>query len=419
MGEWLGRPEERAARLLGLAEAVRAGRADRALVESLRADIDSASPEEVAALVDSLAAEGLLMAELKPLVAKLMNLFHDSLESGAAGRAATTDFVRLLDAENEALLGLLESGKAGALALKDARTPEARGYALERLRRMAGELSPIEAHYLRKENVVFPLFERLFPLWRCVRVMWSVHDDARRELAALEGLLGSERATDAELHACLGRLYFAVNANAFRERCVLHPVLERAAPPGLLDGKLGELLDFGRGLVPDDVWEASRARARTVAGTVGEPVAAEAADTVPAASTGQVQLDAGTLPAATLDLILKALPLDCTFVDAEDRVRWFSNGPHRIFPRSPAIVGREVRNCHPAESVGRVLAILESFRSGHKESEDFWISVKGRFVLIRYIAIRGPAGEYLGCLEASQDLTEARALEGEKRLAGQ
>lgn len=417
MGEWLERPEGRAARLRELAEAVRTGGADRALVDSLRADIDAAEPGEVAALVDALAAEGLPMAALKSLVAKLMNLFHDSLEAGAAGWAATTAFVRLLDAENGAILAVLETGKVHALALKDSSGPEARESALAGLSRLVDGLDGLEAHYLRKENVVFPLFERLFPRWRCVQVMWSIHDDARRELAALANLLASGKADDRELHASLGRLYFAVNANAFRERCVLHPVLERAAPPGLLDGKLGELTGFGRGLVPEPVWEASLERARIGAGTAAETAGAASPGHVPVTAAGLIPLDSGSLPAATIDLILKALPLDCTFVDADDRVRWFSNGTHRIFPRSPAIIGREVRNCHPAESVGRVLAILESFRSGRKESEDFWIRVKGRFVLIRYIAIRGPSGDYLGCLEASQDLTDGRALEGEKRLA--
>jgi DUF438 domain-containing protein len=106
-----------------------------------------------------------------------------------------------------------------------------------------------------------------------------------------------------------------------------------------------------------------------------------------------------------------------TYVDAEDRVRWFSDSPHRIFPRSPAIIGRDVRNCHPGASVGRVLAILEAFKSGAKEKESFWISMGGRFISIEYFALRAPDGRYLGTLEASQDLSEKRALEGEKRLA--
>ncbi|MBN1243186.1 MAG: DUF438 domain-containing protein [Spirochaetales bacterium] len=417
MSETMKRADGRAVRLMALVRAVDEGRAGKALVEAHRADLDALEPEDVAAIVDRLVAGERPMEALKVLVAKIINLFHDPLEAGAARRAATTDFVRLLDAENEAMLAVIARGKASALALKAASGGSGRRDALDGLGSMRSELEPFEAHFRRKENVVFPIFESLAPDWRCVQVMWSIHDDARRELASLKELLAADDAADAALNACLGRLYFALNANAFRERCVLHPVLERAAPPGLLDGMLGELVDFGRGLVPEAVWEASFARARSGVETAAETAGDASPDAVADPSAGLIPLDSGALPAATVDLILKALPLDCTFVDAEDRVRWFSNGPHRIFPRSPAIIGREVRNCHPSESVGRVLAILEAFRSGRKDREDFWIRVKGRFVLIRYLAIRGASGEYLGCLEASQDLTDERALEGEKRLA--
>jgi len=85
-----------------------------------------------------------------------------------------------------------------------------------------------------------------------------------------------------------------------------------------------------------------------------------------------------------------ALPVDMTYVDADDKVRWFSDSPHRIFPRSPAIVGRDVRNCHPGASVGRVVAIIEAFRRGEKDREAFWISMQGRFIHIEYFALRRP-----------------------------
>lgn len=110
--------------------------------------------------------------------------------------------------------------------------------------------------------------------------------------------------------------------------------------------------------------------------------------------------------------------MDLSFVDSNDRLAWFSDGPHRIFPRSPSSLGRDVRNCHPKESVDRVVAILDSFKQGRKNSEAFWIQRKGRFIHIEYFALRDPAGRYLGTLEVSQDLTEKRALSGEKRLAG-
>jgi hypothetical protein len=125
----------------------------------------------------------------------------------------------------------------------------------------------------------------------------------------------------------------------------------------------------------------------------------------------------GTLPPEILAAMFSTIHLDMTWVDGDDKVRWFSDSPKRIFPRSPSIIGRDVRNCHPGASVGRVVAILEDFKAGRKDREAFWLTMKGRFIHIEYFALRGPGGEYLGTLEASEDLTEKRGLQGEKRLA--
>jgi len=108
--------------------------------------------------------------------------------------------------------------------------------------------------------------------------------------------------------------------------------------------------------------------------------------------------------------------VDITFVDAEDRVRYFSEGADRVFERSKAILGREVRHCHPPKSVHVVEEIVGSFRSGRRDVAEFWIQLKERFVHIRYFAVRDSEGGYLGTLEVTQDLTRLRGLEGERRL---
>ena len=115
-------------------------------------------------------------------------------------------------------------------------------------------------------------------------------------------------------------------------------------------------------------------------------------------------------------LVFNALPVEITYVDENDTVQYFNRGKDRIFPRSPAVVGRKVQNCHPPESVHIVNEIVETFRSGKKEKAEFWIQMKGKFVLISYFALRNQNGEYKGVLEVSQDVTAIRALEGEKRL---
>jgi DUF438 domain-containing protein len=129
-----------------------------------------------------------------------------------------------------------------------------------------------------------------------------------------------------------------------------------------------------------------------------------------------VSLPTGTLSLEQMIAIFSTLPVDLTFVDANDRVAFFSEGPNRVFARSRAIVGRMVQNCHPPRSVEVVERILSDFRAGRQSVAEFWIQFVGRFVHIRYFAIRGEGGSYLGTLEVTQDVGPIRALEGERRL---
>ena len=117
-----------------------------------------------------------------------------------------------------------------------------------------------------------------------------------------------------------------------------------------------------------------------------------------------------------IKLVFNHLPVDITFVDEHDRVRYFSTPRKRIFPRTIAVLGREIKNCHPPESVHVVERIVESFRNGQKNKADFWIKVKAETVLIQYFAVRDDQGKYKGVIEVSQEISEIMSLEGEKRL---
>jgi DUF438 domain-containing protein len=103
-------------------------------------------------------------------------------------------------------------------------------------------------------------------------------------------------------------------------------------------------------------------------------------------------------------------------VNEHDEVAYYSASPERIFPRSPGVIGRKVQNCHPPKSMDSVQKILDAFRAGKKDMADFWIQMQGKFILIRYFAVRDADGKYRGCLEVSQDVTSIRKLEGQKRL---
>jgi len=124
----------------------------------------------------------------------------------------------------------------------------------------------------------------------------------------------------------------------------------------------------------------------------------------------------GRLSPVELAAMLDTLPFDITFVDAQDKVKYFSQSPDRIFVRATSVLGRDVKNCHPPQSVHKVTAIVDSFKNGARDHADFWIRLQGKLVHIRYFAVRDKAGTYLGTLETTQDIAPIQALSGERRL---
>jgi PAS domain S-box-containing protein len=122
------------------------------------------------------------------------------------------------------------------------------------------------------------------------------------------------------------------------------------------------------------------------------------------------------LSAETLEAIFDALPVDITFVDETDTVRYYSRGEKRIFKRSPAVIGRKVQQCHPPQSIHKVNQVVSDLKSGKREVAEFWIELKGRRIYIRYFPVRDKAGKYIGVVEVSQDITDLQKITGEKRL---
>ena len=129
-----------------------------------------------------------------------------------------------------------------------------------------------------------------------------------------------------------------------------------------------------------------------------------------------IDLGTGKLLIEQIKLIFNHLPIDITYVDEHNKVKYFSSPEKRIFPRTIAIIDRDVSNCHPPESVHVVEEIVASFKSGEKNKAQFWIKIKGELILIQYFAVRSEDGNYKGIIEVSQEISEIKALDGEKRL---
>ena len=141
----------------------------------------------------------------------------------------------------------------------------------------------------------------------------------------------------------------------------------------------------------------------------------------PASSGSPLPLHTGSLTPEQIDLVFSHLPVDLTFVDANDEVQFYSDARHRVFERTPDVIGRTVLGCHPPHSVLQVYRILDDFRAGKRDAAEFWIHMKGdttepRFIHIRFFAVRDPDRKYVGTLEVVQDVSGIRGLEGERRL---
>jgi uncharacterized protein len=258
-----------------------------------------------------------------------------------------------------------------------------------RLRSNLSILKNVERHYAIKENALFPFLEKHgFP--GPSKVMWSKHDEVREMLKAL---------TSAALpsHEALKTLLSEVEGMIFKEESILFPAtLER--------------------LTSDDWRQVFRSCDEIGFPFLAAATPATAASTPAPSAAGEIVTPSGRFSLNELVSMLNVLPIDITFVDADDRVRYFSQSKDRIFVRSTSIIGREVKNCHPPNSVDKVVRIVESFRNGSKDHADFWINMQGKFIYIRYFAVRDESGTYLGTLEVTQDLTEIRGLKGERRL---
>jgi DUF438 domain-containing protein len=352
--------------------------------------------------------------------------------------------------ENEALAAQAASLRAALATLAPAGGDDDRPVEAAQLlecRRLFAGLMDVEKHYQRKEHLLFSCLER-HGITGPSTVMWGKDDEARallRELgAALAETSGSVGEWRLVARTVAEPALAAVEEMIFKEQRILLPM----ALQNLTETEWGEVFaqspQFGYCLVDpregyrppaaaSDVPEAATREAarggvafalgpfaagsRAVPLTVaGSPPPARADSLPETVGKGLVVLPSGALSLEQLKVLFATLPVDVTFVDASDRVRFFSEGPKRVFPRPKAILGRLVQHCHPPGSVHVVEQILSDFRSGRQEVAEFWIDFKGRFAHIRYFALRDEQGVYLGTLEVTQDLTHERSLEGERRL---
>jgi DUF438 domain-containing protein len=399
-------PKERQAALKGIIKDLHAGEDMEVLKQRFRDLIQGVEAPEIAKMEQELMNEGLPAEEIKKLCDVHVEIFKEALEEQDRPEPPLGHPVHTYMKENRAsekimsdtsmLMGLLGQPPATA-AFEEHR--QALGELIE-------QLSEINTHYTRKENQLFPMLEA-HHFTGPSQVMWSIHDDIRAQMKqAREAFAASDPVQTVD---SLKEAIQAIRDMIYKEEHILFPTsLDMLTDSEWVKVKEGEP-DIGFAWVtPDEGWPDEILKEAEAPAPEPEEVLQDVA--------GALGLDTGRMTLEQINLVLTHLPVDLTFVDENDRVAYYSEGPERIFPRSPAIIGREVRNCHPPKSVHMVNKILDAFKSGDRDTAAFWIELGGKFIYIRYFPVRDASGQYRGCLEVSQDLTEIRKLEGQNRL---
>ena len=278
--------------------------------------------------------------------------------------------------------------------------------AVLKLRGIFNNLYDVDKHYQRKEYLLFPYLESK-GITGPPKVMWGKHDEIRELIKGSIEILQQTDLTREEILASAEIVFelalFGIDDMTVKEEQILFPM----AMDKLTEAEWFEIskqsLEIGFCLYdPQTEWRPEWA--------------AESGVNEAQKSGSHIQLPSGGFSAAELLAILNTLPIDMTFVDKDDKVKYFSQGAERIFQRNRAILNRDVRHCHPPASAHIVDKIIDDFKTGRHSRAPFWINMGGKMIHIEYFALRGESGEYLGTLEVSHNVNPYRELQGEQRI---
>ena len=401
MSEIIDNRAHRVETLKNIIKGLHAGEPADQVKQKLREIVRQTDYSEILAMEQELMAEGMLPSEIQGMCDLHSQVTREVLVQLPARPLPPGHPVDTFRRENQALQAVVLRMREAMREIRESTEAAAAEPILMRWRQAMNELMDIDKHYQRKEHLLFSCLER-HNITGPSKVMWGKDDEIRDLLKEVDLALHQTAALD-EWKLLAGTAGEAAAAVVEEMIYKEENILLRLSLDTLTEDEWGE------------IWSASpRYGWCLVEPQSGYCPPASSITEVP--PSDGVQLPTGHLNLSQLTAIFSTLPVDLTFVDADDRVAFFSEGPDRVFARSKAIVGRKVQHCHPPRSVDVVDRILSDFREGRQNVAEFWINFQGRYVHIRYFAMRDEQQQYLGTLEVTQDLTRARTLTGERRL---
>jgi PAS domain S-box-containing protein len=353
--------------------------------------IEKITPQEAFEVFKGILDEGAEPHDILIYLDKAINAFYKSLSGYKLERPINDNYVHDMLKENKALVGKTDEIK---ILLKEPDFKVKKEKILEKLL----ELESFNAHYIKKENILFPYMEKAGQKFEGLAVMWALHDEVREQLKTAIQTVNDDSSNEQQINIAVAKLFFGILGVKKKEELILIP-----AACEVLSEK--DWYEMHKQSLEYDFPFINKVKETLVESSSHEMSAG-----------GVFRTETGEMNFEEILMVFNALPVDLTFVDENNKVRYFSNTKDRIFPRSPAVIGRSVNNCHPPQSVHIVEEIIQSFREGKEESAKFWINIKGKLILIQYFALRDAEGTYKGVLEVSQDITDIKNIDGERRL---
>jgi uncharacterized protein len=404
MSEYFSNTEKRKEQIKDLLKQIHSGTPVEALKEDFAAILDQTNAAEITEVEQMLIEEGLPAEEIQNLCDVHVLLFKENLDQSVTPETTPGHPVRNFILENKAVHSRLEAMFTLINPMDQSAAPQK----LQVLNQLVQTISTFELHYARKENVLFPYLEKK-KFSGPSAVMWSIHDQIRALWKQVLQLLNSKDGQNfQEIKQLCLQFSEQMQELIYKEEKILFPAaIERLSAAEWLDIAQQEK-EIGYCFIQPEGLSASPSLGQKANPATNKEITRETA--------GQLPLDTGALTLKQINLMIRALPVDITFVDENDEVRFFSLTKDRIFQRSPAIIGRKVQNCHPPQSVDKVQKIVDDFKKGSREQAEFWIQMGEKYVVITYFALRDETGVYQGTLEVSMDAAHLRGLQGERRL---
>jgi DUF438 domain-containing protein len=360
------------------------------------------STTEISQLEQELVKEGLPIEEVQRLCDVHATVFDGSIEDIHHTKDQTSvqgHPAYIFKKENDALEKLIQEEIQPYLQMLEQGMNQT---AVLMLRIGLERLSEINIHFARKENVFFPMLEK-YGITAPPKVMWGIDDEIRKELKAVLKHLSQDEFFLENILEQAKALVQKTKDMIFKENNILLPLMNDTFTIVEWFQIDKSQRENGLCLIEDVAWEKKE-----------DDLVEE--EKVQESLKGEITFDAGSLTTDEVNAILNTVPVDMTFVDKNDKVKYFTQGKERIFDRPHTILGRDVNMCHPPSSVHIVEKIVDDLRSGKKDHEDFWIRMGHMFVYIRYFAVRNKEGAFLGTLEVTQNIKPITELQGEKRL---